>query len=462
MLRTFLVAVCRLLLRVFFRRIEISGKHHIPEKGSVVFALNHPSGLVDPLFVLCLSGRRVSFLAKEPLFQMPLIGTFVRAFECLPVYRPQDGADPKKNREMMKQAADLLRSGNALALFPEGTSHNDPKLKPFRTGAARIALSARALGKQDVKLVPAALYYEEKKTFRSRAVLAFGDPIEVPEVELNEHGNSPVEAGKALTSALEKAIAKIMPTANTLEGLALAEDAERVFNAALRDTPRRCPTAVELVHLFQEEDDDVPPESLPTLAERMSRRRQLIDGYERLVHQSPDQVQALIERIGRIRRACSDAALPIDAPPRALPLGKRRVFRWVLSLVALAPLAAVGIPLHFPAYRLIRVIAFKYPGEEDAQATVKLVAGLLLFPLSWLVLAVAGWIASGALAWGFLALLLGPVSGWAALVFTEILGALLRRHQAGERVRRAPMNWNAITEERAAITEEMAQLLTRA
>lgn len=461
MLRTFLVFVSRLLLRIFFRRIEVVGKHHVPTGGSLLFALNHPSGLIDPLFILCMSGRRVSFLAKEPLFRMAVVGTFVRAFESLPVYRSQDGADPKKNREMMAAATKLLSEGNALALFPEGTSHSDPKPKRFRTGAARIALSARALGGKPVRVVPVALYYEEKHTFRSRAVLAFGEAITVPEVELDEAGQPPADAGIQLTRQLEDAITTIMPTADTLEGLALAEDAERVFNAALRDTPNACPTAVELVQLFADDDPDAPPESYPSLAERMRRRRQLIDGYEHYVQGNANEVRALIERIERIRQTCSDAALPIDAPPRALPLSKRRVFRWMLSLIALFPFAAVGFFVHFPIYQLIRVIAFRYSSEHDVKATVKLLSGFLLFPVSWLLFAGVVWAPTESLAWGAAFFLLAPLFGWAILLFTELVGALVRRYRATQRAHTAPMNWAAITEERAAITEEMAQLLTQ-
>jgi len=52
--------------------------------------VNHPNGLMDPLLLLCLSPRPVSFLAKSPLFTMPFVSLFVKAFDSIPVYRPQD------------------------------------------------------------------------------------------------------------------------------------------------------------------------------------------------------------------------------------------------------------------------------------------------------------------------------------------------------------------------------------
>jgi 1-acyl-sn-glycerol-3-phosphate acyltransferase len=72
-MRRFITPILRLIARTFFRRIEIVGWETVP-RGPVIFAANHPNGLIDPLFLLCFVPRPVSFLAKAPLFRMPLIG----------------------------------------------------------------------------------------------------------------------------------------------------------------------------------------------------------------------------------------------------------------------------------------------------------------------------------------------------------------------------------------------------
>src|SRR5256885_16174249 len=142
-MRTLVRAVFGLVLRVFFRRIEVSGSAHVPARGPVMFVLNHPNGLIDPTFLLCLAPRRVSFLTKAPLFHMPIIGAIARAFEAIPVHRRQDtGADLQKNAETFETARAVLVRGGTLAVFPEGASHRDPKLRPLKTGTARIGLGA--------------------------------------------------------------------------------------------------------------------------------------------------------------------------------------------------------------------------------------------------------------------------------------------------------------------------------
>src|SRR5216117_2731339 len=147
-MRSFLSSIFRLILRIFFRRVEIVGAEHVPDQGPLLLVLNHPNGLIDPAVLLCLAPRRVSLLAKAPLFRMPVIGWFCRAFEAIPVHRRQDaGSDPSQNRETFDATRAVLARGGAIAIFPEGTSHSDPKLRPLKTGAARIAFGAAgALG----------------------------------------------------------------------------------------------------------------------------------------------------------------------------------------------------------------------------------------------------------------------------------------------------------------------------
>src|SRR5439155_4856010 len=166
-MRPLLLPLLRVVLRIVFRRIEVSGTDSVPRVGPVIFVLNHPNGLIDPAFLLCLAPRRVSLLAKAPLFRMPVIGFFCRAFQAIPVHRRQDASsDPSQNRETFDTARAVLARGGAIAIFPEGTSHSDPKLRPLKTGAARIAFGAAAAlaGSSPIRIVPAGLYYRAKRT----------------------------------------------------------------------------------------------------------------------------------------------------------------------------------------------------------------------------------------------------------------------------------------------------------
>ena len=170
MTRRLIAAIVRIMTKIFFRRIEIAGIDRVPDASPIIFAVNHPNALIDPLFLLCFAPRRVSFLAKAPLFHYPVIGWIVRAFDSIPVYRKQDNVSTAGNRETFARARVILERGGAIAIFPEGTTHSDPRLRELKTGAARIALGAS----MRVSIVPTGLYYTAKQTFRSSAARCSG------------------------------------------------------------------------------------------------------------------------------------------------------------------------------------------------------------------------------------------------------------------------------------------------
>src|SRR5215207_2649257 len=219
MIRHFITTLLRLALRIYFQRIEVTGLEHVPRETPVIFVLNHPNALVDPVFLLCLAPRPVSFLAKAPLFRMPVIGYLVKALDSLPVYRRQDeGEDITKNEATFIAARKLLARGGTIGICPEGVSHDAPGLKPIKTGAARISLAAVSTGEvKALKIVPAGLYYTSKTSFRSSALLYFGTPINVIPVKLDSDGSPPRDAVRELSGEIEQALRAVMLDAHQVE-----------------------------------------------------------------------------------------------------------------------------------------------------------------------------------------------------------------------------------------------------
>src|SRR5215213_4879567 len=199
-------------LHLFFRRIETVNADVVPRGTGVIFVLNHPNGLIDPALVFVALPRKISFLAKSTLFRMPVISFLLRTVEALPLYRKVDaGEDVSKNQRTFELCSELLQRGGSIALFPEGISHNSPKLLPMKTGAARIALGAAASGAAivEVKIVPVGLFYTSKTTFRSEALLHFGEPFTVPRVEPDPDGEPPRAAVKQLTAEIEQQLREV-------------------------------------------------------------------------------------------------------------------------------------------------------------------------------------------------------------------------------------------------------------
>ncbi|MFC1611374.1 1-acyl-sn-glycerol-3-phosphate acyltransferase [Myxococcota bacterium] len=162
---------------LFYCRRDIGGT--VPENGPLVLVANHPNALVDPVLVARVADRPLRFLAKAPLFDMPVIGWLVRWVGALPVYRAVDGASTSQNVDTFTAVHEALIEGDAVCLFPEGVSHSQPALQPLKTGAARMALEAEVrrdfgLG---VRIVPVGLTYRDKAMFRSEVAIQVGVPI---------------------------------------------------------------------------------------------------------------------------------------------------------------------------------------------------------------------------------------------------------------------------------------------
>src|SRR5215216_4839693 len=178
MIRRIIVALLKLALRIYFQRIEVTGIEHVPADAPVIFVLNHPNALVDPVVLLCRAPRRISFLAKAPLFRMPVISYFVKAFDSLPVYRRQDeGEDVSKNQETFVAARKLLARGGTIGICPEGVARrarlaSDQNRR--RTHFSRRSLHRRSLQPED-RSRRTLLHVENKLSQRSPALLRKSD-----------------------------------------------------------------------------------------------------------------------------------------------------------------------------------------------------------------------------------------------------------------------------------------------
>jgi 1-acyl-sn-glycerol-3-phosphate acyltransferase len=404
-----LVAVLTLALRVFFRRIEVKGLKHISREGATIFVLNHPNGLVDPAFLLCYAPRRVSFLAKAPIFRMPVIGRLARALEAIPVYRRQDeGSDVSRNQETFARARQLLKGGGTLAICPEGVSHSDTKLRPLKTGAARIALGVLAEDATlELRIIPAGLYYTAKTAFRSAALLRFGEPVRVEHIAFGADGEPPAEAVRALSARIERALHEVTLNAEHEQALAISKRAERIFSAAATG-----------------DEDGGLREDAQSLAREVELQRRFLAGYAFHFERSPERLAALEARIHRYEEQLRQAGVDLEdlsssaASPSAVA---RYFFTRVLPVLYWFPLALFGILVHYPAYKLAGAIAVAVARRsDDIVSTIKLIAAMLLFPLTWGALAalffyLVGW--PGVV----LALVVAPVSAYVALLFFEKL-----------------------------------------
>lgn len=369
-----ILAAFGIALRFFFRRIETVNADVVPSGTGVIFVLNHPNGLIDPALVFVALPRRISFLAKSTLFRMPVISFLLRTVEALPLYRKIDaGEDVSKNQLTFDLCRGLLARGGSIALFPEGISHNSPKLLPMKTGAARIALGAAAAGDApvEVKIVPVGLYYTNKTTFRSEALLHFGEPFNVPRIETDADGQPSREAVRQLTERIEAELRDVTLNAETEAELHVARIAEAIFASAAENE---------------------------NLGEKLDFLKNYVAESSR--ERSSVEERGLDERLREYdRKLASFGIAPEHLSLAQLTQGfvAWRAFVQTWILVLLSPFALFGAILHAPAYQLGKLVAYLYSrhGADDVASTVKVLAGMVFIPFTWMVTAVVLYFLSG-------------------------------------------------------------------
>lgn len=385
------------LVRLYFPRLTVRHVERVPTRGPLVFVLNHHNGLLDPVLLRIALARPVRFLAKSTLFGNPIGRAAMAAFGAIPVYRARDaGGTDQGRREANERTFALCREalarGEPLALFPEGISHSDPRLLPFRSGAARIALSAEhahgfALG---VQVVPTALVFESKSTFRSAALIAVGEAIPIA-----RYAEAYAADGEAAVDAL---------TADMRAGL------ERELLGA--DTRELLEGVARIAGMVGSS-----PLSARDPGQRHERAKRLLQAYRRLSARDPSAASAIVEEgrsyLEHLRQ------LGVNDPWN-VEVGRVRpwpLLRSALLLLVLAPFALIGALLSWPMYRLSGVLADRL-AEEDVIGTYKLLLGMLLLPLGWISAALVGFGVAG-WSWALAIVVAALPTAYLALRFGE-------------------------------------------
>jgi 1-acyl-sn-glycerol-3-phosphate acyltransferase len=176
-------------------RLRARGLEHIPE-GGFVLAANHTSNFDPwPLGTPLLPKRQLRFMAKAELFN-PIFTPILRAGGAFEVHRGEGDV------EAMRTATELAREGEIVVMFPEGTRQRKGLRKKHQakphTGAARIALTA------GVPLVPAAIAGTDRLTRLGPLRVAYGEPIDVSDLDGMETKNAARIATERLMAKIEE------------------------------------------------------------------------------------------------------------------------------------------------------------------------------------------------------------------------------------------------------------------
>jgi len=347
-LRVLLLFFFRQVMRIFFRKVEVQGAPPTSTSGRL-FGANHVNGVIDPALMMTTTWCRIAPLAKAPLWKVPGLNLLLKAAEAVPVVRRQDepGKAEGSNDELFGKVAGHLSSGGNVLIFPEGISHSEPHVVRLKTGAGRMLKGAYDLGTRGMTFQAVGLEFDERETFRSRALVIYGPVRSVDEVV--ERGG---DAALAITDQLREDLTELIVEGSTWDEKQLI---------------------ARVAELLAHESGDRSLAGWNSVGRKVEAARKALSGERAGLY---DEVNAAVGRYyeGLAAARLTDELLldgQGDEGPRALRL---------LGLLLLLPLAVVGAALYFVPYQIPKLAPRLAKGERDVISTYKLGIGLLVFP----------------------------------------------------------------------------------
>ena len=242
---------------LYYERITVLYPERLPGGGPTLYIVLHRNGAVDGFVYQHVAAHVVSLISTQLLRS-----AFARFFFCgIAVARGKDG-DDSQNAAALDQCRDLLASGGALMIFPEGTSSLGPHHLPFKSGAASIAVAALAQG-IPLRIVPLGIHYEEAWAFRSKVEVVVGEAVDAGlSPDLGAFGRLK-EMKRRMNVALE-AVGANFPS------VAAQEEAERLAYAATLGTPH---TYFDSLKFFERGVPEALKESWCELESPLATRR---------------------------------------------------------------------------------------------------------------------------------------------------------------------------------------------
>jgi glycerol-3-phosphate O-acyltransferase/dihydroxyacetone phosphate acyltransferase len=412
---TVMKPVVRLGLRVFFRRLEVRQRQYLRLPGPLMLCGNHPNTLMDPLVTAVQRHQPIAFLAKSTFFKNPVLGAIMRSGNCIPIYRRQDAegaaATTAKQLAASNEASfgrcyDYLGQGGTVMIFPEGTSVNERRLRPLKTGAARIALGAEARHdfKLGLQLVCVGTNYFDPTRFRSDVLLNVAPPIVVADYAAR-YREDPNAAADELTEEIRQRLAQRLVISRAAEDDQLAQQVERTFGD----------------HLDPEDDPD-------TLYDNFELSRTLLDAVAWFEQHNPGRLAALRTALGQYLAGLQAQRLDDEALDQSQRPGSRLAD--FLNLVLGLPVWFYGFITNYIPYKIPAQVARRATKETEFIAAILLGVGMVTFPLAYAL--EAALVQRYTHDWRLTSLfvLSLPVAGFYALGYWQTLSARLRRLRA--------------------------------
>jgi 1-acyl-sn-glycerol-3-phosphate acyltransferase len=395
---TTVTAMLRVMLRVYFRNIELFHAERVPRDGPVLFASNHPASVTDAFLIGTTVRRQVHFVATVRMFRSRPLAVLLRQCGIIPINRLKD--DPHAMRSVMETfeaCFQVMERGGAVGIFPEGITYDDSQLKVIKSGAARMALELehRHEGRLGLKIVPVGLTYSAKDRYRSDVIVHFGEPVRVGEF-LVGYETRRKEAINELTAAIERGLQLLIVHLPRLEQARVVEGVKRLYLERLKLGNR------------------IVVEPMTPRAEELLLTQAIADAVGWAERSVPDRLGALARRLRVYERCRARLRLPCEMPGESEAAGSllRRAAAWTLLGIVGSPFALYGWAHRLLPAAMVRWVATRMTqaGARKAQTPhASMLSGLVAFGCCYAIYVFIVWLWFGWRVAGWYGLTLPPV-----------------------------------------------------
>lgn len=168
-----------LFLRLYFRKTIVYGLEHIPRKGPLIVASNHPSAFLEASIMGTILGRPLHYLVRGDMFH-PKFSWLFNWTNQIPIYRQKDGiSNLRKNASSFELTYRKLADGEAVLIFPEAKTILEKRMRPIQRGTAHLAFGTLPFVKEgeELLILPVGVNFTEPRIPGTDVVVRFGAPF---------------------------------------------------------------------------------------------------------------------------------------------------------------------------------------------------------------------------------------------------------------------------------------------
>ncbi|MEL6699515.1 MAG: 1-acyl-sn-glycerol-3-phosphate acyltransferase [Bacteroidota bacterium] len=402
--------VIKQALYIYYRRVKVVNlEKNLPKDAPVMLSANHQSAFIDPINMVAFTplNYQPSFLGRADAVAAPT-GKFLRAFRCIPIYRPRDGEGYRAyNVGVFKECGHRLSRNGSILIFPEGNHDNRRRLRELKSGVARIGFEgAKAVNfEKPVYIQTIGLNYSDHMRFQSDLVVIYNEPINMA----NYYDLYQKDSKQAVKAVMEEVRERI--------GGSMIDLPEE--NLELIDRIRQISAA-------HESDEDIYAQWKRDMAR--------VEEWENVLSQDPVLVEVMRAKVDEYDALQDELSLT----DRSIAENNRSVSALLvqaLLLLCILPVHVWGWVHHVIPYLLSSRLPMKIVKDELWYSSLSFSIAVIFLPIYYLILGLtAGFAFSWPIAGAYLISVMG--AGWISLKLRHAWRVWGQRWRATQYARR--------------------------